>query len=265
MAINRIFSTDSTKAIKANEFGYLNAIHYLAPHKSGDGKTNLCVNASPACIALCLGWFSGQASMVADLENGTNSVRESRKQKAARFMRDRANYLLDMVREIDRLLIAAPRKGMRLCVRLNGSSDIAWEGIRFTIERDKRGRAIRVVLGGAAPANMFDHYPMIAFVDYTKIAKRFDRALPANYHLTFSRSETNEAQALALLEAGRNVAVVFAGDKPLSWRGHIVVDGDKHDLRQLDPRAEAGCAGYVIGLSPKGSKAKKDSSGFVVR
>lgn len=28
---NRIFSTDSAKAIKAQGFGYLNAIHYLAP------------------------------------------------------------------------------------------------------------------------------------------------------------------------------------------------------------------------------------------
>ena len=35
-------------------------------------------------------------------------------------------------------------------------------------------------------------------------------------------------------------------------------------LRHLDPRAPQGDAGYVIGLSPKGHKAKKDTSGFVV-
>jgi hypothetical protein len=29
---NKIFSFDSAKAIKAIEFGYYNAIHYLAPH-----------------------------------------------------------------------------------------------------------------------------------------------------------------------------------------------------------------------------------------
>ena len=37
---NRIFSTDSAKAIKAQEFGYLNAIHYLAPSKLSG--FNLC-------------------------------------------------------------------------------------------------------------------------------------------------------------------------------------------------------------------------------
>ena len=35
--------------------------------------------------------------------------------------------------------------------------------------------------------------------------------LAPNYHVTFSRSETNEADCLRVLEAGGNVAVVFAG------------------------------------------------------
>ena len=69
---NRIFSTDSAKAIKAQGFGYINAIHYLAP-ASLSGK-NLCSHASPACIALCLGWESGQAGMVKN-DDDINSVR----------------------------------------------------------------------------------------------------------------------------------------------------------------------------------------------
>jgi hypothetical protein len=86
--------------------------------------------------------------------------------------------------------------------------------------------------------------------------------LPANYHLTFSRSEENEATALELLARGVNVAAVFAGDKPAIWNGFAVIDGDEHDLRQLDPRGERG---FVIALSPKGRKAKRDMSGFVIR
>ena len=82
--------------------------------------------------------------------------------------------------------------------------------------------------------------------------------LPRNYHLTFSRSETNEADCLDVLRAGGTVAVVFA-NKPDTWHGFPVIDGDKHDLRHLDPR------GVVVGLSPKGLKAKRDTSGFVVR
>jgi len=49
---------------------------------------------------------------------------------------------------------------------------------------------------------------------------------------------------------------------PTRWNGFQVIDGDKHDLRQLDPR---GAVGTVIGLTPRGRKAKKDRSGFVVR
>lgn len=243
---NRIFSVDSPKAVKAMKFGWLNAIHYMAPADSA-GVGNLCPFAG-ACKALCLGKYSGQAAMVADLENGTNSVRESRKAKARRFMKDRHNYMCDVVRSINNVVRQAGRIGKQLCVRLNGATDISWESIR-----DAQGRTI------------FDLFPAVQFVDYTKNYLRFDRKLPANYHLTFSRDERNEAKALELLEHGFNVAVVFAEQLPLSWRGHIVVDGDQHDLRHLDPRAEVGAAGYVIGLSPKGMKAKRDMSGFVVR
>jgi hypothetical protein len=238
---NRIFSIDSAKAIKAQEYGYLNAIHYLAPHDLSGFQ--LCPHASAGCLALCLGWESGQASMVKH-DSDINSVRQSRIDKARRFMRDRVNYMKDVVRSIELVCARAKRMGFKPCVRMNGASDIAWEGIRYN------GKTV------------FELFPDVAFVDYTKNAKRFDRALPPNYHLTFSRSETNEAQCLELLARGINVAAVFAGDKPATWNGFRVIDGDQHDLRQLDPRGAIGC---VIALSPKGNKAKRDTSGFVIR
>jgi hypothetical protein len=73
---NRIYSTDSAKAAKAQGFGYLNAIHYMAP-ASIAGVGNLCPNASPACLAACLGWYSGHAGMV-KTDSDRNSVRQSR-------------------------------------------------------------------------------------------------------------------------------------------------------------------------------------------
>lgn len=255
---NRIFSTDSAKAIKAQEYGFLNAIHYLAPSKLSG--VNMCSHASASCIALCLGWESGQAAMVAN-DTDLNSVRKSRIEKTQRFMKQRAAYLLDFVRSIDNERKKADTAGLKLCVRPNGSSDIAFEGIRFTIERDKKGRAVDVKLGGVGCKNVMEHYPDLPFVDYTKNPLRFDRALPANYHLTFSRAENNEDIALHMLSRGVNVAVVFAGEKPKTWNGYAVIDGDKHDLRQLDPRGKRGA---VIALSPKGRKAKRDTSGFVV-
>jgi len=238
---NRIFSIDSAKAIKAQKYGYLNAIHYLAP--SNLSGFQLCPHASAGCIALCLGWESGQAGMVKH-DTDINSVRKSRIDKSRRFMRDRPNYMKDVVRSIELVVARAKRMGFKPCIRMNGSSDIAWEGIRH------EGKTV------------FELFPNVAFVDYTKNPKRFDRALPANYHLTFSRAENNEAQAIALLDRGVNVAIVFAGTKPATWNGFAVIDGDLHDLRQLDPRGSQGC---IIALSPKGRKAKKDTSGFVIR
>jgi hypothetical protein len=234
------------KTYKARALGYLNAIHYMAP--ASLSGFNLCPKASAGCKALCLGWTSGQAGMVpANAPNKINTVRQSRIDKARRFMKDRKAYMVDLVRAIELAAAKAQRAGMLLCVRLNGSTDVAWEGIgceRFGIKR----------------RNVFEAFPAVQFVDYTKLPGRFKRALPHNYHLTLSRSETNERECIAALAAGVNVAVVFAGDLPEQWNGYMVVDGDKHDLRHLDPKG-----GVVIGLSPKGRVAKRDTSGFVVR
>jgi hypothetical protein len=52
---------------------------------------------------------------------------------------------------------------------------------------------------------------------------------------------------------------VFAGTMPEAWNGFRVINGDEHDLRHLDPK------GVVVGLTPKGNKARHDMSGFVVR
>jgi hypothetical protein len=83
-----------------------------------------------------------------------------------------------------------------------------------------------------------------------------DRKFPANYHLTFSRSEKNQEEALQVLGRGGNVSVVFR-EPPVSWRGFPVASGDETDLRFLDT------PGRVIALTAKG-KAKGDSSGFVL-
>ena len=259
--LNRIFSFDSAKAIKANKYGYLNGIHYMAPANVA-GVGNLCPWSTAACRALCLGLTSSQAGMVADINNQSdqgNQVRASRAAKAQRFMRHRAMYLLDVVRSIDNARVQAARLGMQLCIRMNGSTDIAFESIRFTVGRDKSGKAIAVVLGGKYGMSIMDHYPMVQFVDYTKGYSRFDRAIPENYSLTLSFSGENEADCVAALARGINVSVVFAGSKPATWNGFPVIDGDESDLRHLDPK------GVVVGLSPKGRLAAKDTSGFVVR
>ena len=240
---NRIFSFDSAKAIKAQSFGWLNAIHYMAP--ASLSGFNLCPKASVSCKALCLGWTSGQAGMVAK-DDDMNSVRLSRLAKAKRFMKERKAYMVDVVRSIELGIKKANKLGMKLCVRMNGSTDIAWEGI--ACER-----------AGVTYRNLMLAFPDIQFVDYTKIAKRLERDLPSNYYLILSRHEANDSDVVRIVSSGLgNAAVVFAS-VPETWQGLTVIDGDKHDLRHLDP------TGVIVGLTPKGSKAKRDASGFVVR
>ena len=249
MSSSRFFSVDSTKAIKAQGYGYLNAINYMAPANTA-GAGNLCPHASPGCLALCLGWYSGQSAMLsnAELETGTNATRNSRARKSVQFMHERKVFIAHMHAGIDSAKRKAQREGLKLCVRPNGATDIVWESVS---------------------PDTFTKYSDIQFVDYTKNYRRMLRfcsgKLPSNYHLTFSRSETNWEQCADVARAGGNVAVVFSELIKVSallhgYRGLPVVDGDLHDLRHLDPKG-----GFVIALSPKGRKTKLDQSGFVVR
>lgn len=258
----RFFSTDSHKAIKAQAFGWLNAINYMSPARSG-GVGNLCSHASPGCIALCLGLHSGQAMMVSH-KTRTNAVRQSRRRKAIYFMHHRTDYMAEMARHIAILYRYATRKSLPLAVRPNGSTDIAYEGIRFMVGFDL-ARELEAITGHAVLVGahtIFSAFPYVQFLDYTKNPTRFRRALPANYHLTFSRSESNDSTCVDLLARGVNVAVVFGSTIPDTWNGARVINGDSHDLRFLDPR---GARGVIVGLSPKGGKAKRDRSGFVYR
>ena len=238
----KFFSTDSAKAIKADKYGWLNAINYMAPHDTA-GVGNLCPDASEGCKALCLGMYSGQAAMVSDLENGSNVVRESRIAKSQYFMDERQAFMAEMADHVRAMIRKADRENKRLAVRPNGSTDIAFE---------------RIPTDNGQPLPI--RFPEIQFVDYTKNMRRvLDPNRPANYHLTFSLSETNKAEAEQVLAAGFNVAVVFGNGQPDSFMGHRVIDGTEHDLRHLDPQP------VIVGLDPKGKKAKADTSGFVVR
>ena len=238
----KFFSTDSAKAIKADKYGWLNAINYMAPHDTA-GVGNLCPDASEGCKALCLGMYSGQAAMVSDLENGSNVVRESRIAKSQYFMDERQAFMAEMADHVRAMIRKADRENKKLAVRPNGSTDIAFE---------------RIPTDNGQPLPI--RFPEIQFVDYTKNMRRvLDPNRPANYHLTFSLSETNKAEAEQVLAAGFNVAVVFGNGQPDSFMGHRVIDGTEHDLRHLDPQP------VIVGLDPKGKKAKADTSGFVVR
>jgi hypothetical protein len=104
--------------------------------------------------------------------------------------------------------------------------------------------------------NLFELFPTVQFYDYTKVLGR-KVSQYANYHLTFSAADGNDADVQRAVSAGMNVAMVF--DKlPAEFMGRVVNDADEHDLRFLDP------VNTIAGLKAKG-RAKKDTTGFVRR
>jgi len=232
-----LLSKGDAKTIKGEKAGYLTGILYLAPYNLA-GR-NVCPHASPGCAEACL-FSAGMGAF--------ESVQNARIAKTKAFFRDPKGFVETLAQDIDGLKRRASRRGLSPCVRLNGTSDIPWEN-----------------MGGQIGVNLMKRFPEIPFYDYTKNPARarafLEGRLPANYSLTFSRSECNGETALDLAKAGANVAVVFATKKgstlPATWGGRRVVDGDKDDLRFLDGR---GC---IVGLRAKG-KARKDETGFVV-
>jgi hypothetical protein len=245
---------NDAKTVKGEARGYMTGVQYLAPANLLRGH-NLCPDASPECKADCL-FTAGRGAY--------DSVREARLARTRRFFADRATYLADLRIEIRALMRKAARAGMTPLVRLNGTSDVAWESVRT---------------GGLS---VFEQVPEVQFYDYTKSHKRmlaFLRgAMPQNYHLTFSRSECNDAAALDVLSKGGNVAVVFSTRKgealPTKWYGYTVIDGDASDVRHADAvpgsynaangAASIGVNGVVIGLRAKG-RARRRVGGFVVK
>lgn len=221
-----LLTVGNTKTVKGEQYGYMTYIMHLAPsHLSG---YQTCPMASAGCAAACLN-TAGRGRFT--------KIQEARIKKTRWFFEDRETFMTRLVKDIQAAIRKAARENMIPVFRLNGTSDLRWENIPISGFR-----------------NIMEMFPSVQFYDYTKINNRRD--IPSNYHLTFSRSETNESVLPEVLDAGTNVAVVF-NQLPESYKGRQVIDGTDSDLRFLDPQ------GVVVGLLAKG-KAKKDSSGFVV-
>lgn len=228
------------KTAKGEARGYLTAVLHLSPANEA-GMGTVCARSSAGCRAMCLN-TAGRGGIFAKGAT-TNVIQEARKRRTAFYKLDPTGFEAALAADIAAAQRKAARMGVTLCVRVNGTSDL-------------RGLAIRTA----------ERFPTVQFYDYTKLAMPQPEKLPANYHLTFSRSEDNELEVAFALSQRINVAVVFSTprSKPLpryayyAGRRYDVIDGDAHDLRFLDPK------GVIVGLRAKG-RARKDTSGFVVR
>lgn len=235
----KLLSTGNPKLMKGEKQGYLSFILHLAP--SWLSGFNTCPMASNGCASACLN-TAGRGGMFKRGEK-TNAIQEARIRKTQWFFNDRDTFMAQLVKDITLAIKQADRKNMIPVFRLNGTSDLRWEN---------------VAVGGFD--NVMQMFPGVVFYDYSKVYNRRD--LPANYHLTFSRSESNDVHVTEWLKNGGNVAVVFNVKKgkplPETWNGYKVIDGDETDLRFLDPK------NVIVGLRGKGKAKNGEFDGFVV-
>lgn len=240
--VNTVLANGDTNAkltkSNASGKGYLTVALSLSPANESGYET--CASRSPGCTQACL-FTSGRGNC--------NSVKTARIAKTRLFFQDRDLFTKMLFSELRKWEKKACKQGRLLACRLNVVSDIMWENICPTL---------------------FTSFPTIQFYDYTKHMRRAltysvsrktgDSSFPHNYHLTFSRSETNQENVIYLIENNCpiNIAVVFNNkDLPSRYLNREVVNGDETDLRFLDK------PGTIVGLYAKG-RGKKDMSGFVV-
>lgn len=192
----------------------------MSPFTANSKGINVCSHASKGCADSCL-VGSGFGGMYENVNKG-------RVAKTEYFLSSRVEFLHQVKAEIEKAIAKQKDKAI-VTFRLNGTSDLPYEKYKVFENGTK---------------NIFEMFPDVQFYDYTKNYLRFDKVLPSNYHLTFSRSETNEEKSLELLKRGFNVAMVF--DKlPTEYQGFEVINADNDDLRFLDPK------GVICGLKYK--------------
>lgn len=236
------------KLAKNGKLDVLTAPLHLAPYDLSGFQ--VCPQASDGCAAACL-HTAGNPAYMAQKD-------ASRRAKTVAYFKERAAFMAVLTFEIAALERKAKAKGMQCGIRLNATSDLPWERRRVDID----GRAV----------GLMDAFPGVQFYDYTKVTKRAlihaRGDMPANYHLTFSKTESNDSDCAQVIKAGGNVAVVCAPDVyktavatgrlPYPYNAPGAVDGDAHDFRPADP------AGKIIALKAKGD-ARNDATGFVIR
>lgn len=222
---------------------------FLAP--STASGVDVCPAASKECKAACLGAHSGRATM--------RPVKQARNDRTHFMVDHPKHFYAKLDHEITSAKNIAHKKGQKLEVRLNGTSDIPHEHL--------------------AP-HLFTKHHDVQFYDYTKIHGRSNnKAMPKNYHLTHSSTglnhkESNWGSVRKHLDKGGTASMVFkvktgikgtreAGKLPThvhdeeTGKHYRVVDGDEHDHRHLDhsfnkvPHGEGVIAGLRLKGGPK--------------
>lgn len=198
---------------------------------------NTCASSSIGCRKACL-HASGNPVFMSQKTLG-------RVNRTLLYFKDRAKFLSMITKEIRNHEKNCKKHNLKPVIRLNTTSDIMFENHKI-----------------------MELFPNVQFYDYTKHFKRMIKflrgELPSNYHLTFSKNEANDKEAIEVLKRGGNVAIVFRKELPEYFHSYKVISGDDHDLRFLDDKNVVVGLKEKPALNPETGKKEIDQSGFVV-
>tara|TARA_B100001939_G_scaffold123959_1_gene107489 strand:+ start:152 stop:910 length:759 start_codon:yes stop_codon:yes gene_type:complete len=198
---------------------------------------NTCASSSIGCRKACL-HASGNPVFMSQKTLG-------RVNRTLLYFKDRAKFLSMITKEIRNHEKNCKKHNLKPVIRLNTTSDIMFENHKI-----------------------MELFPNVQFYDYTKHFKRMIKflrgELPSNYHLTFSKNEANDKEAIEVLKRGGNVAIVFRKELPEYFHSYKVISGDDHDLRFLDDKNVVVGLKEKPALNPETGKKEIDQSGFVI-
>lgn len=236
-----LFTTQDSSAKTAHNADvttlYEQIVQYMLPHRLS-GLINLCPWSTKGCRATCL-HTSGRLGM----------AKTAKLVRTRFFVQDPFHYLVVLLTEIERHQRRVAKCGKVLLIRFNGTGDVPIERLPFLFE-------LVATLGT----------PPIWF-DYTKgiltSAKQARVASPRSDYYTVA-SATETTSEASLVDYNENVVVVVDvkahGALPAKFWGRDVVDGDRHDMRCLDPQG-----GVAVLVRAKGDArgVEGDAAGFV--
>lgn len=221
----------SAKLLRSFRAGTYTYGIYLAPWNlasqlSGVAGMNVCPGGTN-CHEHCLNG-SGQNKMDEMARGQYSNINMARAKRTILYYHNRKLFNKLLIHEIHKAKDYAERHNYDFSVRLNCTSDI---DLRMFVN-PKNGK------------NVLNIYPEVQFYDYTKIISHYKLVEDYdNYHLTFSYDGKNWDKCEKVLNNFGQVAVVFDGPMPETFRGFKVVSGDNYDMRYIDPH------GVVIGLT----------------
>ena len=223
----------NSKLSKGNNLNY--GLELLPSVLSGK---NLCPSAGK-CKLTCLAFSGPQGTIYGKAMFRGDMINKQLKLLARRtfvYLNDKEWFLKLLKTELSHKNNMAELMGGTINVRLNVFSDIDW---RF----------------------LTDELKNISFYDYTKV---WNRKSTANYHLTFSASETTDNFSIfEKVSQGENVAVVFAvpskAKLPKEFLNLEVINGEDTDNRYEDPK------GVIVGLVYKTTSGGKQDTSFTFK